>query len=83
MFQMISMRRLEQLLEAALAKLPEQIASVFRLNRFAGKTYAEIAEEKQISVKTVEAYMTKALRFLRMELKDYLCLLALGMWTSA
>lgn len=74
---------LEQLLEAALAKLPEQIASVFRLNRFAGKTYAEIAEEKQISVKTVEAYMTKALRFLRMELKDYLCLLALGMWTSA
>ena len=33
------------------------------------------AEEKQISVKTVEAYMTRALKFLRIELKDYLPIL--------
>lgn len=67
---------LEQLLEKALAKLPEQLASTFRLSRFEGKTYTEIAAEKQISVKTVESYMTKALKFLRVELKDYLPLLA-------
>lgn len=67
---------LEQLLEEALAKLPEPVASTFRRNRFDGKTYAEIAAEKQISVKTVESYMTKALKFLRVELKDYLPLLA-------
>ncbi len=63
---------LEQLLNNALDKLPEKMSSTFRMNRFEGKTYAEIAEEKQISVKTVEAYMTKTLKFLKEELKDYL-----------
>ena len=66
---------LENLINEALDKLPEQIASTFRMNRFEGKTYNEIAVEKGISVKTVEAYMTKALKFLRCELKDYLPLL--------
>lgn len=68
-------QELESLLNQALDKLPEQIASTFRMNRFDGKTYVEIAEEKQISVKTVEAYMTRALKFLRVELKDYLPIL--------
>lgn len=66
---------LENLLNEALGKLPEVVASTFRSNRFEGKTYTEIALEKQISVKTVEAYMTKALKFLRVELKDYLPML--------
>lgn len=68
-------QELESLLNQALDKLPEQITSTFRMNRFDGKTYVEIAEEKQISVKTVEAYMTRALKFLRIELKDYLPIL--------
>ena len=63
---------MEYLLNQALDKLPEQISSTFRSNRFDGKTYTEIAEEKNISVKTVESYMTKALKHLRVELKDYL-----------
>ena len=67
-----STRELEQLLEDALAKLPEKVAVIFRKNRFEGKTYAEIAVEQDISVKTVEANMSKALKFLRVELKDYL-----------
>lgn len=68
-------QELESLLNQALDKLPEQVASTFRMNRFGGKTYVEIAEEKQISAKTVEAYMTRALKFLRIELKDYLPIL--------
>lgn len=63
---------LEHLLNQALDKLPEQISSTFRSNRFEGKTYPEIAAEKNISVKTVEAYMSKALKLLRVELRDYL-----------
>lgn len=71
---------LEQMLSAALAKLPENIRTVFEKNRFDGMTYAEIATEHNISVKTVEAYMTKALKHLRVELKDYLPLVLLLLW---
>lgn len=71
---------LEQMLNAALAKLPDKVRVVFEQNRFDGKTYSEIALEHQISVKTVEAYMTKALKHLRIELKDYLPLVLLLLW---
>lgn len=71
---------LEQMLTAALAKLPDNIRIVFEKNRFEGMTYAEIATEHHISVKTVEAYMTKALKHLRVELKDYLPLIILLLW---
>lgn len=66
---------LESIINNALEKLPSKIKEIFLLNRFEGKTYNEIAEIKQISIKTVEANMTKALKFLRLELKDYLFLL--------
>ena len=71
---------LEQMLSAALAKLPDNIRIVFEKNRFEGMTYTEIAAEHNISVKTVEAYMTKALKHLRVELKDYLPLIILLLW---
>lgn len=63
---------LEENINKALAKLPDKIRIVFEMNRFQDLTYAEIAQQKEISVKTVEAYMTKALKHLREELKDYL-----------
>ncbi len=71
---------LEQMLTAALARLPEHIRTVFEMNRFEGKTYAAIAEEQNLSVKTIEAYMTKALKQLRTELKDYLPFVILFLW---
>ncbi len=71
---------LEQMLTTALSKLPGNVREVFEMNRFEGKTYKEIAEEKNISVKTVEAHMTKALKVLRVELKDYLPLIILLLW---
>ena len=65
-------KELESVLNASLEKLPQKVSMIFKLNRFDGKTYAEIAQEKNISVKTVEANMTKALKFLRVALRDYL-----------
>ncbi len=71
---------LEEMLTNALSKLPENVKEVFELNRFEGKTYKEIAEQKGISIKTVEAQMTKALKVLRIELKDYLPIFILLLW---
>lgn len=71
---------LEQLLIKALDKLPENVRNVFELNRFQGKSYKEIAEQQGVSVKTIEAHITKALKILRVELKDYLPLFILFLW---
>lgn len=42
------------------------------MNRFEKKKYSEIAQEMGVSVKTVESHISKALKLLREELKDYL-----------
>jgi len=61
----------------AIASLPERCGDVFRLSRFENKKYAEIAVIMNISVKTVEAQMSRALRILKNELKDLLIILVL------
>ncbi len=45
--------------------LPEKCRYAFSLSRFEEKTYAEIAEVMEISVKTVENQISKALKILR------------------
>ena len=55
-----------------LAKLPENYRYVFEKNRFENKSYGEIAEDMQISIRTVERYKNKAIEILKTELKDYL-----------
>ena len=42
---------------------------------FEGKKYGEIASKLNISVKTVEGQMSKALKVMKEELKDYLIVL--------
>lgn len=63
------------LLKHAILKLPEKRRRIFELSRFDGYKYSKIASELSISVKTVEAQMTKALKYLRIILKDYTPLL--------
>ncbi|MBC9912632.1 RNA polymerase sigma-70 factor [Chitinophaga varians] len=46
-------------------KLPKQCAKVFKMSRFDGLKYREIAEHLQISEKTVENHMVHALKTLR------------------
>ena len=54
----------------AIARLPERRRLIFTMNRFDHLTYAEIAQVLEISIKTVETQMGRALAVLRAELVD-------------
>ena len=66
---------LEQKIAIALAKLSPAVRLVFEKSRFERKKNREIAAELNISTKTVEAHISKSLKLLRIELKDYLPLI--------
>ena len=68
---------LEVLFDESLNKLSGRCREIFELSRFHGLKNREIAEKLNLSEKTIENQMTKALRILRTELKDYLPLLIL------
>lgn len=70
---------LEEKIQQAILTLPEQCRLVFKLSRFEELRYAEIAEQLDISIKTVENHMGKALRIMREQLKDYLPILIVFM----
>ena len=74
--KMIS-KELESKFREALNELPEQCRTVFQLSRFENMKYREIADKLQISIKTVENHMGKALKLLRTQLIDFLPLLFL------
>lgn len=65
---------LQKAMERALDKLPPKCREVFVLNRFHLLSNASIAERMEISVNTVENHMSKALRIMRLELKDFVSL---------
>ena len=65
-------RELRERVESAIAALPERTRLVFTLSRNEGLTYPEIAKALEISVKTVESQMSRALRLLRDDLAPFL-----------
>jgi RNA polymerase sigma-70 factor, ECF subfamily len=64
-------------IQKSLDALPEKCRQVFIMSRFEEKKYQEIAIALDISIKTVEAHMSRALRSLREDLKDHLYVLLL------
>lgn len=66
--------------QAAIEALPEERRRVFKLSRYEGLKYQEIAERLGISVKTVENQMGSALKTLRAELADLVPLLPWLFW---
>ena len=77
--QIVHFDELQHKIETIISHLPPQCKRVFLLNRFEGKKYAEIATELEISLKTVEMHISKALQMLRNALKEE-WLLALALW---
>jgi len=62
-------------LKNALEQLPPQEREVFEMSRLENIKYQEIANRLNISVRTVEVRISKALKQLRILLKDFYLLL--------
>ena len=61
-----------RIIHKTLKNLPEQTHRIFEMSRFENKTVKEIADETNLTIKGVEYHITKALKALRINLKDYL-----------
>jgi len=71
-FGCLEYTELEELIQKAVDNLPEKCRLVFVKSRFEDKKNQEIANELGIALKSVESNMTRALKILRNNLKDYL-----------
>ena len=68
----VELDELSNIINSTLTKMPERCSRIFRMNRFEGMKYREIATILSVSVKTVEADMGKALQMFRKSLKEYI-----------
>ena len=75
----LQLAELNNEIEKAILKLPKKSQTVVRLNRIQGLSVAEIAESLNIPKRTIEHYLTKSIRELRIHLKDYILL---GLYSS-
>ncbi len=71
----LSEENIKDIIEKALQTLPDRCREIFVLSKLQGKKQKEIAEELNISVKTVESQITIAYKKLKEELKNHLPLL--------
>jgi len=71
-FDTLALTELEELIHKSIQELPVKTKKVFLKKRFENKKNQEIADELQVSLKSVEAHMTKALKALKDKLGDYL-----------
>lgn len=62
----------KEIIRKTLNELPEQTRAIFFKSRYESKTNREIAAELEVSIKTVEFHISKALKLFRSRLKDYL-----------
>ena len=63
---------LQERIEDVIEQLPPERKKIFKMSRYEELKYKEIADKLNLSVKTVEAQMGKALKYLRLHLAEYL-----------
>lgn len=63
---------LQEIINAVIDTLPEKCRIVFMMSRFEEMSYKEIAAKLEISIKTVENQISKALKILKREVNPYL-----------
>ena len=70
---------MEDIVNKCIEKLPPQTRRIFEMSRIEGKSYAEIAKELNISVRTVENHIYRSLVIMKIELKDYMIALLIAL----
>jgi len=75
--ELLSLKELNKVLEEGVEKLPAKCRTVYELSRKEYKNNKEIASLLGISEKTVENHLTKALRNIRLSLKDVMSFITL------
>lgn len=70
--QKMEAEEVEEKITQVIDKLPKRCRVIFILSRYEELSYREIAEKLEISEKTVENQISKALRFLRENLAGFL-----------
>lgn len=70
----LATNELQLAIDAALIALPPQCKRVFEMSRMEQLSYSEIAKQLNISTNTVENHVSKALKLLRVHLKEFLIL---------
>lgn len=63
---------IQQIIDATLNQLPKKTRQIFLLSRNHKLTYKEIAEKTNLSQKTIEFHISKALYQFRLSLKDFI-----------
>ncbi len=66
---------IKEKIQQTLEMLPDRAREIFELSRFENLKYQEIADKLNVSIKTVEANMSKALKLFRENLKEYLAII--------
>lgn len=67
----LELSELEALIREKIEALPDRCRIIFRLSRFEELSYKEIAHQLDISEKTVEHQISKALKYLRTQLAPF------------
>lgn len=66
---------LSMAISLAVESLPAQTNKIFKMSREENLTYKEIAEKTNLSVKSIEYHISKAINYLHSELKEFLTIL--------
>ncbi|GBF21345.1 RNA polymerase sigma-70 factor (ECF subfamily) [Arenibacter algicola] len=74
-FDSVTFSELESLIEKSIEELPDKCKLVFVKKRFENKKNKEIADELGITLKAVEANITRATKFLKLRLSHYVLLI--------
>ncbi len=67
----LEMKDLERVVIKSISKMPQRRAEIFRLHRFGKMKYSQIAQTYDLSIKTIEAEISKAIKTVEKEIEQH------------